>query len=51
MVQPLSQTRTTHMHCKQIEAVHEVITWTLYGVRKSCKIKSNLSKMNKIVEY
>ena len=41
MVQPLSQTRTKHMHYKQIEAVHDVITFTSYGVRKGCKIKSN----------
>ena len=33
MVQPLSQTRTTHMHYKQIEVVHDVnniyILWCL----------------------
>ena len=55
MVQSLSQARTTHMHCKQIEAVHEVITCTLYGVCKRLVAKLlrviNYIKMYKVVEY
>ena len=54
MVQSLSQERTTHMHCKQIEAVHEVITCTLYGVCKRLVAKLrviNYIKMYKVVEY
>ena len=54
MVQSLSQARTTHMHCKQIEVVHEVITCTLYGVCKRLVAKLrviNYIKIYKVVEY